>query len=190
MIETLVDLMIAAGLLVFAVATLQLQARTRRKVRDSHRDFWRLSMANLIVTVLFWIMAEATGGPVFDLLAGAIFLMGFAMAVVTGMLLKIIAFLIWLHLQGVREQLIMEGKPVITVPKMKAVISSRQGGSLLLLLIAAQLITITALLSPQWFTLPAALLWLAYFCTLGGVMGYALFRYQRFIKRTRLLMPG
>ncbi len=144
-------------------------------------------MMNLIIVVILWALAEISGNPLFGLLAGALFLMGFAMSVVTGMLLKIIAFLVWLHLQKVREEAGESVRHIIKVPKMKAVISSRSSNSLIVILMFAQAAMLMALLSPQHFSLPAALCWLVFFCTLLGVLGYAMFRYQRFVKQALLL---
>ena len=187
LLDLTVDILIAAGLLVFALSTLHLQRQTRRKVYDNHRYFWRLSMINLIIVVILWALAEISGNPLFGLLAGVLFLMGFAMSVVTGMLLKIIAFLVWLHLQKVREEAGKSLRHIIKVPKMKEVISSRSSNSLIVILMFAQAAMLMALLSPQHFSIAAALCWLVFFCTLLGILGYAMFRYQRFVKKAFLV---
>jgi hypothetical protein len=185
-IETAVDLMIAVGLACFAWTTLKIQSAARRRVRDSHRGFWRLAMVNLLAVCVLWMAAEATGDPLFDMLAAAVFLLGFAMAVVTGMLIKIVSFLIWLHLQAANDGLIMSGQPGFTVPTMQAVIASRQGNWLLYLLIAAELAIIGALLSPEFFAAPAAALWLGQFSLLAGVIGNALYQYRRTARNVRV----
>ena len=180
--QVLVDGALATSLLCFALSTLYLQRFSRRKIRDPHRDFWRLAMLNLLLTLCFWIVAGITGKPEFDLLAGAVFLLGFAMAVVTGMLLKIIAFLIWLHLQAVNEGLQARGRPGFIVPKMKRVIADRKSDALLFSLALAELTIIGAILFPAYLSIPAAIAWLVFFCLLAWVLGRAVFRYYQIVR--------
>jgi hypothetical protein len=181
------DLLIAGGLMCFAVVTLRLQSKARRKVRDSHRDFWRLAMYNLIAAVIIWMLAEVTGNPLLDLLAATLFLLGFAMAVVTGMLLKIISFLVWLHLTGANDALQMAGKAGIKVPKMKGVISARCSDALLMLLMIAEVAIVVALIFPHLFAELAAVLWLGYFVLLGLVISRAM---QGYYKIARTVNPN
>ena len=100
----LVDAGLAAGILAFALATLRLQARRRRTLPDVTLDFWRLGMASLIACVLVWLAAQVhpawTGSGVYPLLLGVLFIGGFAVSVVNGMLYKIVPFLAWFHLQA------------------------------------------------------------------------------------------
>jgi hypothetical protein len=93
----------AGGALWFALATLRIQARRRRRVPDVTLDFWRLGMAGLILAslalpALEWV-PRAWQAPV-QLSLGLAFLLGFAMPVVIGMLYKIVPFLAWFHLQA------------------------------------------------------------------------------------------
>ena len=187
--ELLIDLMIAGGLACFALTTIKVQGQARRRIRDRHRDFWRLAMINLLAVVILWVVAQSTGDPLFDLLAAAIFLLGFAMAVVTGMLLKIVSFLIWLHLQAGYDASPLSGNPAMTAPKMNAVISPRNSDWLLFTLMAAEVAVIGALLSPAFFSAPAAVLWLIHFSLLTGVIGKALYQYQQIAKDIRAVAP-
>ncbi len=95
---------LAAAVLAFAVATLRVQAQRRRKVADVTLDFWRFGMANLIACVATWLAAQLwpawAASPAYPLLVGALFLGGFAVSVVCGMLYKIVPFLAWFHLQA------------------------------------------------------------------------------------------
>ena len=182
-IKTIVDSAIALGLLVFAIVTLNLQRQARRKVHDSHRDYWRLAMINLISAVVLWEIAEFTGKSLFDLLAVAVFLAGFVMAVVTGMLLKIVSFLIWLHLTAASDALREDGHRAYSVPRMKTIISTGHSDRLLYLLIIAETATIAAIGFPAFFSIPAALIWLAQFSYMEVVLIKALLRY-RTVKQT------
>lgn len=100
----LVDAALAGGILLFAVATLRLQSRRRRKLPDVTLDFWRLGMASLIACVAVWLAAQAwpawAKSGAYPLLLGVLFIGGFAVSVVTGMLYKIVPFLAWFHLQA------------------------------------------------------------------------------------------
>lgn len=87
--------MSAAG---FAGITLQLQSRRRRKLADVTLDYWRLAMFSLITSALL-----LAAGAVFDreglyIAAGCLFIIGFAVSAISGMLYKIVPFLVWLHL--------------------------------------------------------------------------------------------
>jgi len=98
------DAGLAAGILLFAVATLRLQARRRRKLPDVTLDYWRLGMASLIACVAVWLVARISpawaDSDAYPLLLGVLFIGGFAVSVVSGMLYKIVPFLAWFHLQA------------------------------------------------------------------------------------------
>lgn len=100
----LVDAGLAAGIVLFAAATLRLQARRRRKLPDVTLDYWRLGMASLIACVAAWFVAQLwpawQDSDAYPVLLGVLFLAGFAVSVVSGMLYKIVPFLAWFHLQA------------------------------------------------------------------------------------------
>lgn len=103
-VGALVEAGLAAGILLFAVITLRLQARRRRKLPDVTLDFWRLGMASLIASVTVWTVAQFSpawaDSDAYPLLLGMLFIGGFAVSVVNGMLYKIVPFLAWFHLQA------------------------------------------------------------------------------------------
>lgn len=101
--EALALLMGLAAGVAFAITTLKLQSRRRRKLRDVTLNFWRLGVASLIGVALLCPAAVLTATPWRDeaqLLMGLLFLLGFASSVVNGMLYKIVPFLGWFHLQA------------------------------------------------------------------------------------------
>lgn len=106
----------------FALVTLRLQARRRRKIVESTLLFWRLSMIALALAAALFI-AQQVLRPVADFAAtpyllGTMLFAGVFAAVICGMLYKIVPFLIWLHLQ----KYALAGLPV---PNMKQIIPER-----------------------------------------------------------------
>lgn len=102
-VEALALLVGMTSAVAFALATLKLQGRRRRKMPDVTLDFWRLGMASLIGVALLSPAAIMEANPwreAAQQLMGLLFLLGFAASVVNGMLYKIIPFLGWFHLQA------------------------------------------------------------------------------------------
>lgn len=103
----------------FAGVTLRLQAQRRRKVSDITLLFWRYGMTALFTSLALWLIAqfipEFADGPRYPYLLALLFIGGFAVSVVNGMLYKIVPFLIWFHLQS---RLTGMGK----VPNMKEIL--------------------------------------------------------------------
>lgn len=95
---------LAAALGGYAVVTLRLQARRRRKLRDVTSDAWRLGMASLVLAGLVAVVGAAgvvdVTRPRVALGLGVLLVVGFAVTVIEGMLYKIVPFLSWLHLQN------------------------------------------------------------------------------------------
>lgn len=119
----IVELVLAGGVVAFAGETLRLQRKRRRKVADVTLDYWRLGMASLLVAAAVWgagqwfpVIARQEAYP---LLLGVLFLGGFAVSVVTGMLYKIVPFLAWFHLQAQLQA------KAGTIPTMKDMITAR-----------------------------------------------------------------
>lgn len=100
----IIDLILAAGILLFAFSTLRLQSRRRRKLPDVALNFWRLGMTSLMASVLAWFTAQFwpawAASPAYPLMLGVLFIGGCAISVVNSMLYKIVPFLAWFHLQA------------------------------------------------------------------------------------------
>ncbi|WP_324779225.1 hypothetical protein [Thiobacillus sedimenti] len=114
---------LAGGILLFAGATLRLQARRRRKIADVTLDYWRLGMTSLVACVGVWLAAWLAPAwrhsDAYPLLLGVLFLGGFALSVVSGMLYKIVPFLAWFHLQAQTQA------RAGSIPTMKDMIGER-----------------------------------------------------------------
>jgi hypothetical protein len=94
--------MMAAAYALFAVVTMALQQRRRRRLPDVTLDFWRVGMGSLLGASLVWGVRVAWPGPgpeSMDILIGVLAIFGFAGSVISGMLYKIMPFLAWFHLR-------------------------------------------------------------------------------------------
>jgi hypothetical protein len=159
----------------FAVATLWLQSKRRRRVADATLSFFRLGMMALMcASLLSLVTLYFPAIDHLDTLSAMLFVLGFAMSLVHGMLYKIVPFLVWFHL--------FRGGVKRGVPNMKEIIPetwmwrhfSLHRGTLL-----------AALFAPWW----NAAAWLAALGLLlqGMLLGYALLIaiavYQRTLER-------
>jgi hypothetical protein len=147
---------LGGGVVAFAVVTLRLQSRRRRKLSDVTLDYWRVGMASLIACVGLWLAGRLwpawAEGDVFPLLLGVVFLGGFAVSVVSGMLYKIVPFLAWFHLQAQLQA------RAGSIPTMKDMIAERwMRGQYRLHLLACTLLV-------------AALFWSELAIAAGGVL--------------------
>ena len=146
-VGTLIDASIAGGILVFALATLRLQSRRRRKLPDVTLNFWRLGMASLITCVFVWLMAQLwpawANSNAYPMLLGVLFVGGFAVSVVNGMLYKIVPFLAWFHLQAQLQA------RAGSIPTMKDMIAERAMRGQFRAHLIACLLIVAATLWPQ-----------------------------------------
>ncbi|SCZ61654.1 hypothetical protein [Thiohalomonas denitrificans] len=162
-IATIAAGLIAAGVLLFALATVCLQVRRKRRLPDVTLDFWRMAMASLVVVVLVWAVGQALDN-IPELLLGVLFIAGFAMSAVNGMLYKIVPFLVWLHLNNQRQS---AGLSLVGVPNMRKIIPEPamrwqfrvQAGALVLLAAAAVWPVLT---SPAGLLLFISMVWLGW----------------------------
>jgi hypothetical protein len=101
-LTNLASLALALGYAAFAIATLVLLQRRRRRVVDVTLYFWRLASASVLACVALGGTLSLWPDALRARLAlswGVLALVGAAASVVNGMLYKIVPFLVWLHLQ-------------------------------------------------------------------------------------------
>lgn len=112
---------LAACITAFTVITLRLQHKRRRRVPDISLQFWRIGMLSLLAATLLWMIGQAStplaDSTFYSLALGILFIIGFALSVIQGMLYKIVPFLVWFHLQS--------KLPSKQVPNMKSIIPDR-----------------------------------------------------------------
>lgn len=135
----------------FAFHTLYLLAQRKRPEPDAMTWFWRLAMASLLACALLWVLPERVIGPARPLALGVLALVGFLYSAISGMLYKIVPFLVWHDLQ---EQAADRGRKIPGVKHLLPDQLARRQfwghcGALLLLLAACWW--------PQQLARPAAL---------------------------------
>ena len=157
-IKSLSQILLAACLLIFALTTLWVLQTRRRQIPDLTMMFWQLAMASLVLLVLVWAISTFMN---FDLsmLLGVLIIHGFAMTTITGMMYKILPFIIWLHLSTRNKTLRDEGKrdSQVKVPHMRKIIPEIAGLRQYYLHLISLILLIFASLLPQWFFYLAAL---------------------------------
>jgi hypothetical protein len=104
LVKLVLSELVYGGYVAFALTTLYLLWQRKRPAPDPTTLFWRLALVNLLICIGCWILGEllpqVANAPAFPLVLGVLFIVGFAFSVVTGMLYKIVPFLVWYHLQN------------------------------------------------------------------------------------------
>lgn len=155
----LIGLLAAAALVTFAVVTLDLQRRRRRKLKDVTLAFWRLGMACLMAASGVWAIGTRWSGlGDYGLALGVLMVFGFAVSVISGMVYKIVPFLTWLHLTNQAQASRLRG---VRVPNMKQVIPVERARAQFYLHCAALAALLASIPLPSVFFYPAAALLVA-----------------------------
>lgn len=157
-----------------ATVTLALLARRRRPAADVTTLYWRLSMTSLAACALAYpVLPEPA------LFLGAVFIAGFAMGAVNGMLYKIVPFLLWYHLQ-------QQGVPKARMVGAQQWIADGAARIQFWLHVAAVLLLAAATLAPDLFARAAGLALGASCARLGSDMCSAALRYRRIGRESAL----
>jgi hypothetical protein len=151
---TVAGMALAAGLMVFAAGTLYLFTQRRRKINDPTLGYWQISMVSLLAGAALWLLtrwipALATS-PQVEWVLGILLIFGFAIAVINGMLYKIVPFLAWFHLQA---QLLGRAK----APNIKQLLPDAPVRRQRWVFLATLLLLLAATVHAAVFTYPAAL---------------------------------
>ena len=155
--------MLGAGYIGFALITLMLQQRRRRRISDVSVDFWRVALASLLLSMLLWGAEGLSLLQHRELLLGVLLILGFAMSVVSGMLYKIVPFLVWLHLNN---HLQAAGRWGVKIPNMKQILPQQRSRWQFWLQFFALLLMLAAVQWPALLTRPAAVCLLLAFALL------------------------
>ncbi len=125
-------LLCIASTLLYCGLTLERLSKRKRKLPDVVVNYWRVGLANLALACLLllsfllpveWPANLLIWKPKVEILLGLLFGFGFVLAIIQGMLLKIVPFLITLHLQ---RMMMKNPMAMIPLPDHYQLISRRQ----------------------------------------------------------------
>jgi hypothetical protein len=143
----------------FAVATLWLQAKRRRRLPDVNLAFWRAGMVCAITGGLLWLWTSFAGDSSWAMLVGVLVIAGALLSIITAMLYKIVPFLAWLHLQA---------RLGAQAPNVRQILDERKQRRQLWLHLLALALLACAAAAPQLFAHAAALAFAGSALQLGG----------------------
>ena len=171
-LELAVGWLLAGGAAAFAIVTLSLQRKRRRKGGDSAFLFWRTGMVALIAAAVMGAIRLVLGaGEVatkFEFLLGILMICGVYTTLMNGMLYKIVPFIVWLHLQRV----------LVSPPTMHQVIPEGTMRGQFRLHLVAIFMLVAAVIVPS-LAMPAGVLFAASCVWLELNLVRALLVYQR-----------
>lgn len=169
--------LLGLGLATFAVMTLWLQHKRRRRLPDVTLHFWRLAMLSLLASVVMATLASAGfgNGPRLELLLGVWMIVGFASSAIHGMLYKIVPFLAWLHLHETH-------RIRYTLPNMKQIMPDAHTMPHLWIHGIALLLISVAILHPGFWIYPAATSIALSYAWLGWNLYSSYVRFRRVVK--------
>lgn len=182
---SLVMWLVLAGFAIFALVTIRLMHRRKRRAGDITRGFWLLGMASALVAMGVWLIGlfdtpSAVGNRI-PFLLGALLLVGFAGSIINGMLYKIVPFLIWFHLQ--RRNMSRPREARYAIPNVRQVIPTGLSIGQFRLHLAAVALTLLAAIDPDRLSRPAGLLLMLSFLMLEYNLLRAAFLYRRCHRR-------
>lgn len=174
------EVTVAIGLATFAALTLRLQSRRRRPRSDVTLKYWRLAMICLLFAVVLWtthaLFPSTLGDSHLSVALGVLYIVGFGTSVISGMLYKIVPFLVWLHVQrGHLVAVAQRGRPVT----MAGLIPEARGRLQFIIHLAGVASLLAAAYRPQWATYPAAALLLVAWSALWLNLWTAVRKYRQ-----------
>lgn len=124
---TFIEVCLALVVIQFSVLALKQLKHRKRKLPDNTVTFWQLGLISLIFGMLLWMLrgyVPELQQAKFDVLFAGIIALGFVLSIMQGMLLKIVPFLITLHLQRHAMKYPMK---MGLIPDFYSLISRQQG---------------------------------------------------------------
>ncbi len=165
----------------YPVYTLYLLGQRKRRVVDITIWFWKTAMCSFVIAAVLFtgiIFYQGLYLKQMELILAVLVLVGFAMALITGMLLKIVPFLVWLNIQ---QKWIKHPSRKMPLSNMQQVIpvevAKRQ--YILFISILPLLLIIFSGMNPVWLIKFIALLLMLTF----GYLYYCLYAAKRLYER-------
>ncbi|MEY3220869.1 MAG: hypothetical protein RIT27_2226 [Pseudomonadota bacterium] len=169
------ELVLVLLVISFAIITLHIQHKRLRKLPDMTLNFWRVAMIGLIISALFYLTGFVWAFPQREILQGILFVGGFILPVIQGMLYKIVPFLVWLHLTNLQTDFAQKVK----IPNMKQIIIDKWQRWHFWLYFSAYIMTVITVVSPhEYFSFLAAFL---------GMIAFGLLEYN-LLKATQIYL--
>lgn len=138
----------------FALATLNLQRRSKRSKPDATQRYWQGGMLCALAACLLWLCAQwlppLANWDAWPILFGVLLIYGAFMSVIVGMLYKILPFLVWLHLQNL-------GRGKVIAPNVRKVLAESEMVRQMRFHFATLLLLLLAVCFPAWLVYPAGL---------------------------------
>jgi len=150
---------------IYPVYTLYLISKRKRKSREITLWFWNTAMISFLIAAVMFLWLLFYNGAYLaklELILATLSLLGFVMALMTGMLLKIVPFLVWMNLQ---QSWIKNPATKMPLSNMQQVIPNPQAKRQywLFMLMFALIVTLMAGFQSHWLLKLTAIIMLANF---------------------------
>jgi len=147
----------------FALSLLWVIAKRKRKIPDSTIRFWQLAALTLLTLTLFYFTPNKYLSPIVSqqktLLITAIYLYFYLVAIVVGMLLKILPFLSYTHLQ---QKCMINFSAMQAIPHMHEFLNKKHGQWLFYLHLITGTVLFYTLVAPNIYWLLSILLFIEF----------------------------
>lgn len=150
------SLLIGLLIISFVGFTLRLQVQRKKRLADATLYFWYTGLTSLAISIFLYLYAYFFNQEL-SLFIGLIFIAGFVISIINGMLYKIVPFLVWLHIHRHRS---LTGQGMASIPTMNEVISRKKTQRQYYLHLIALILSVLTLFYPGIFFYPAAITWL------------------------------
>ena len=155
---------------VFAVTLLVVINKRKRKVPDTSIRYWQLAAMSLLLTSILYFIPNTLWDSYIavdkGLLIGALFIYFYLLSVIQGMLLKILPFLSYTHLQ---QRCLVDFSAMQFIPHMHEFLNKKHGQWLFRLHLLSGLCLVLVLLQPASYFVFASAMMLE-FCWLLFIM--------------------
>jgi hypothetical protein len=175
------ELVISFCVLIFSLYTLYMINKRKRKVKDMTINFWRIALVMPVISLfLYWFNDLILTLPLtkLEILLGIVFIFGFVISSIMGMIQKMVPFIIYLHLQRLTMSY-MKTQPekMGLLPNMQSLISVKHQEIQFYLHFCTLVLLIVSLFINEW-SIAAALFMLSDFSWLAYNLFYSAAKYN------------
>jgi len=167
----------------FTINLLNVLYKRKRKISDSTINYWRLASISMLICCLLFVIPEnfipLSVLQKLPILLAVLFIFGYVVSVLQGMLLKILPFLVFTHLQ---QQCMFQLSAMQSLPNMHEILTKRHGQIQFSLHCLTLFTMLTTVLWPQFYYILATTL-LSDFIWLSFLINKAYLLYRRYNKQ-------